>query len=349
MTKSLAVEWAGAASLNAIAGVIPTEGASARLRPNDSGTDALVKQNPMQRLGQGQDIGELAAFLLAPGNDWINGQTIALDGATTWPMARTSSSISIGRTKIGPPRAPPSRRAPPPTRRNARRARHERIRHARAGRIIAGDCQLDRAALMRRGEQVAAAWRPWDRAGRRGGGAAAQRHALPGDHPGLQAPGLLLLPDQLALHADEVAYLVRDSGARLLIAEEDLWQAARAALPADLPSRRVGAAAVSEDYASWREAQAPYDGPVVAPRGHMAYTPAPPAGRRAWCARFPLDQCAAAGGRGGGGAGVRLAARLPRCCPRRSTIARPVFAQVALRVCETLVLAPRFDPLECCA
>ncbi|EFV84617.1 hypothetical protein HMPREF0005_04434 [Achromobacter xylosoxidans C54] len=25
-----------------------------------------------------------------------------------------------------------------------------------AGRIIAGDCQLDRAALMRRGEQVAA-------------------------------------------------------------------------------------------------------------------------------------------------------------------------------------------------
>ncbi|CUR70030.1 putative 2,4-dienoyl-CoA reductase [Achromobacter xylosoxidans] len=82
MTKSLAVEWGRRGiRLNAIApGVIPTEGASARLRPNDSGTDALVKQNPMQRLGQGQDIGELAAFLLAPGNDWINGQTIALDG-----------------------------------------------------------------------------------------------------------------------------------------------------------------------------------------------------------------------------------------------------------------------------
>lgn len=82
MTKSLAVEWGRhGIRLNAIApGVIPTEGASARLRPNDSGTDALVKQNPMQRLGQGQDIGELAAFLLAPGNDWINGQTIALDG-----------------------------------------------------------------------------------------------------------------------------------------------------------------------------------------------------------------------------------------------------------------------------
>lgn len=82
MTKSLAVEWGRhGIRLNAIApGVIPTEGASARLRPNDSGTDALVKQNPMRRLGQGQDIGELAAFLLAPGNDWINGQTIALDG-----------------------------------------------------------------------------------------------------------------------------------------------------------------------------------------------------------------------------------------------------------------------------
>lgn len=82
MTKSLAIEWGRhGIRFNAIApGVIPTEGATARLRPNGDGMDTLIKQNPMQRLGTGDDIGELAAFLLAPGNDWINGQTIALDG-----------------------------------------------------------------------------------------------------------------------------------------------------------------------------------------------------------------------------------------------------------------------------
>jgi NAD(P)-dependent dehydrogenase (short-subunit alcohol dehydrogenase family) len=82
MTKSLAVEWGPRGiRCNAIApGVIPTEGASARLRPQDAREDAMAQQNPMRRLGTLQDIGNLAAFLLAPGNSWINGETIALDG-----------------------------------------------------------------------------------------------------------------------------------------------------------------------------------------------------------------------------------------------------------------------------
>jgi len=82
MTKSLAIEWGRhGIRFNAIApGVIPTEGASARLRPTESNTDALVSQNPMQRLGRFSDIANLAAFLLCPENNWLNGQTIALDG-----------------------------------------------------------------------------------------------------------------------------------------------------------------------------------------------------------------------------------------------------------------------------
>lgn len=83
MTKSLGVEWGRyGIRLNAIApGVIPTEGASKRLRPVAPGDhDPLAARNPMRRIGRPQDIGDLAAFLLAPGNDWINGQTIALDG-----------------------------------------------------------------------------------------------------------------------------------------------------------------------------------------------------------------------------------------------------------------------------
>lgn len=83
MTKSLAVEWGRhGIRFNAIApGVIPTEGASKRLRPNESNKDKIIKRNPLQRLGTGNDIGELAAFLLSPGSSWVSGQTIALDGA----------------------------------------------------------------------------------------------------------------------------------------------------------------------------------------------------------------------------------------------------------------------------
>ncbi|MFW8565967.1 SDR family oxidoreductase [Orrella sp. 11846] len=82
MTKSLAVEWGGHnIRLNAIApGVIPTEGASRRLRPKNTQSTGMIARNPMKTLGTGQDIGELAAFLLGTGSRWINGQTIALDG-----------------------------------------------------------------------------------------------------------------------------------------------------------------------------------------------------------------------------------------------------------------------------
>lgn len=86
MTKSLAVEWGPKGiRLNAIApGVIPTEGASARLRPQIEGNEDSANQrqldNPMRRLGTGEDIGNLAAYMLAPGNTWLNGQTITLDG-----------------------------------------------------------------------------------------------------------------------------------------------------------------------------------------------------------------------------------------------------------------------------
>lgn len=86
MIKSLAVEWGPKGiRLNAIApGVIPTEGASARLRPQIEGNEDSANQrqldNPMRRLGTGEDIGNLAAYMLAPGNTWLNGQTITLDG-----------------------------------------------------------------------------------------------------------------------------------------------------------------------------------------------------------------------------------------------------------------------------
>ncbi|MEM1105965.1 MAG: SDR family oxidoreductase [Pseudomonadota bacterium] len=87
MTQSLAVEW-GPKGLrfNAIApGPFPTEGMTARLAPQASSTDEMGSgrgvTNPMGRIGEMHELVNLAVLLMAPGADYINGQTIAIDGA----------------------------------------------------------------------------------------------------------------------------------------------------------------------------------------------------------------------------------------------------------------------------
>src|SRR5580693_9344151 len=81
MTQSLAVEWGDkGVRLNAIApGPFPTEGASARLNPGGGGSSQ--SSNPMGRVGRMPELANLAVFLLAPGSAYVNGQTIAIDGA----------------------------------------------------------------------------------------------------------------------------------------------------------------------------------------------------------------------------------------------------------------------------
>jgi NAD(P)-dependent dehydrogenase (short-subunit alcohol dehydrogenase family) len=81
MTQSLAVEWAGRGiRFNAIApGLFPTEGMSARLNPG--GGEHKTEGNPMARNGRMPELANLAAFLMGPGSEYVNGQTIAIDGA----------------------------------------------------------------------------------------------------------------------------------------------------------------------------------------------------------------------------------------------------------------------------
>ena len=83
MTRSLAVEWGRyGIRLNAIApGVFPTEGASKRLRPGEEPGARTREVNPMGRVGQMSELQNLAAFLLADGCEWLNGETITVDGA----------------------------------------------------------------------------------------------------------------------------------------------------------------------------------------------------------------------------------------------------------------------------
>lgn len=83
LTRSLAVEWAKyKIRSNAIApGPFPTEGAWSRLLPGD-----LVKKFdpaqriPLKRVGEHQELANLAAYLMSDYSAFVNGEVITIDG-----------------------------------------------------------------------------------------------------------------------------------------------------------------------------------------------------------------------------------------------------------------------------
>ncbi len=83
MTRSLAVEWAKYnIRFNAIApGPFPTKGAWDRLLPGDLKEKFdLAKRNPLQRVGEHQELANLAAYLLSDYSAYLNGEVITIDG-----------------------------------------------------------------------------------------------------------------------------------------------------------------------------------------------------------------------------------------------------------------------------
>ena len=88
LAVALAAELAPAIRINCIAPSLTRSSMAAPLLANAQMAEAIAKQHPIPRLGEGEDAAALADFLLSDQSGWITGQIMAVDGGRSTLRSR---------------------------------------------------------------------------------------------------------------------------------------------------------------------------------------------------------------------------------------------------------------------
>lgn len=80
LTRTLAAEWAPTIRVNAIAPSLTDTPLAERLLREDSKKQAAAIRHPLKRVGEANDLANMALFLLSDKASWITGQILHVDG-----------------------------------------------------------------------------------------------------------------------------------------------------------------------------------------------------------------------------------------------------------------------------
>jgi 2,4-dienoyl-CoA reductase len=97
MTRSLASEWGkyGLRFVGIAPGPIETKGAFSRLDPSGQFKGLMVQRNPAKRLGEVEELANMAAYLLSDYASWVNGEIVTLDGGESVALAGEFNALEI--------------------------------------------------------------------------------------------------------------------------------------------------------------------------------------------------------------------------------------------------------------
>lgn len=76
----MAAEYAPKFRVNVIAPSLTDTTLAKKLLANEKKKEIMSNKHPMKRVGQAEDIANIAQFLLSDNSSWITGQVIGVDG-----------------------------------------------------------------------------------------------------------------------------------------------------------------------------------------------------------------------------------------------------------------------------
>lgn len=96
LTKSLAAEWGkyGIRLLGIAPGPIETKGAFSRLDPSGQFKDIMTERLPAKRLGEAQELANLASYLVSDYASWMSGDIVHFDGGEAVALAGEFNALS---------------------------------------------------------------------------------------------------------------------------------------------------------------------------------------------------------------------------------------------------------------